>query len=91
MNISFKPSFIKDFEKLPFTTRREVRSLCVEIFPKIRTLRDLRGYDTKPIKGFKENYQVRLEDYQIGFKIAKNNTIEFMGAKHRKDIYKHFP
>jgi mRNA interferase RelE/StbE len=90
MEIFFKPSFIKDFKKLPKETKLEVKKLCLEIFPRIKDLRDLSNLNIKPIKGFRNFYRIKLKDYRIGFK-KENNKIIFIRVKHRKDIYRYFP
>lgn len=90
MKVYFKPSFIKDFKKLPSDIRREVRFICVEVFPKQRSIHDSLRYMIKPIKGFKNYFRIKLGDYRIGFKTT-DGGVEFMRVKHRKDIYKHFP
>ena len=91
MNVFFKPTFIKDFKKLPSDIQREVHSLCTEAFPKLRSIRDLKNYNLKPIKGFPGYYRIRLGDYRICFKLSGESKIECMRVKNRKDIYKHFP
>lgn len=90
MNVSFKPSFIKDYQNLPVDVRKEVKRICLIIFPKLRNLFDFREYKIKPIKGFKGYYRIKLGDFRLGFK-KENNSVIFMRAKHRKDIYKCFP
>jgi len=69
----------------------EVRYICVDVFPKLKTLQNFQEYRIKFIKGFKNYYRIRIGDYRIGFKKAEGENIEFMRVKHRKDIYKHFP
>lgn len=91
MRVYFKTSFLKDFKKLPSDTKREVRFICVAIFPKLHSgIHDLKSYDVKSIKGFKDYFRIRLGDYRVGFKM-KDKSVEFMRVKHRKDIYKNFP
>ena len=90
MEVSFKPSFIKDFEKLPRDVRAEVRSMCLELFPKIYTLAEMHPYRVKPLHEFKQYYRIKLGNYRIGFK-KENHSVIFMRVLDRKDIYKHFP
>lgn len=91
MKIFFKPSFIKDFKKLPSAIRGEVYFICTKIFPNLSDLRNFQKHQLKPIKGFRGYYRIRFGDYRIGFKKRKGGGIEFMRVKHRKDIYRHFP
>ncbi|MBU4369479.1 type II toxin-antitoxin system mRNA interferase toxin, RelE/StbE family [Patescibacteria group bacterium] len=90
MEIFFKPSFIKDFKKLPEEIKNEIRRVCLIIFPSIKDLREFKEFEIKPIKGFKNFYRIKLKEYRIGFK-KENSQIIFMRAKHRKDIYRYFP
>lgn len=90
MKVFFKASFIKDFKKLPFAVRREVRFICTDIFSKLLNMRDYLG-DIRPLHGHPDYYRIRVGDYRIGFKKAKDGGIEFMRVRHRKDIYRHFP
>jgi len=68
MEILFKPTFIKDFKKLPKEIKLEVKKICIDIAPNIKDLRDLKNLDIKQIKGFKDFYR-------IGFKKEKNKLI----------------
>jgi len=45
----------------------------MEIFfkPSAKSLKDVKEFDIKPIKGFKNFYRMRLGDYRIGFKKIK--------------------
>ena len=91
MRVYFKPSFIKDFKKLPYEIQREVRSICAESFPKISHIRNFLTYEISPIKGFKDFFRIKVGEHRIGFKTTNGSRIEFMRVKHSKDIYKYFP
>lgn len=90
MDIFFKPSFIKDFKKLPSDTKAEVRKICMEDSLVIKDLVEFKYVDISSIKGFKDYYRIRVGNYRIGFKKERHSII-FMRVKHRKDIYKVFP
>ncbi|MEK7146719.1 MAG: type II toxin-antitoxin system RelE/ParE family toxin [Patescibacteria group bacterium] len=90
MKIFFKPSFIKDLEKIPLQIRSEIKIICFQIFPAANNLKTLKGYSIKPLSGFKHYYRLRFGEYRIGFK-NENNEVIFMRVKNRKDIYKYFP
>lgn len=90
MEVFFKSSFIKDFKKLPLKTKKEVKNICYEIFPSLKSLKDVKNYRIKPIQGFKNYYRIKLGNYRVGFKKESENII-FMRVLHRKDIYKNFP
>jgi len=90
MDIFFKPSFIKDFKKLPKGTKADVRKICSEDFLIAKNLTEIRQIDIKLIRGFKNYFRIRIGDYRIGFK-KEDQSVVFMRVKHRKDIYKIFP
>ena len=90
MRVFIKPTFFKDYEDLPKDIRAEVRQICFKIFPDINSLKDLTGFQIKPIKSYKGYYRIKLGNYRIGLK-KENGSVVFMRVKHRKDIYKLFP
>ncbi|HEC30395.1 MAG TPA: type II toxin-antitoxin system RelE/ParE family toxin [Candidatus Yonathbacteria bacterium] len=87
MKTFFKPSFVKDFKKLPPQIKQKVEVICFWDFFSLLNKKEL---DVKALKGFKGYYRVRLGDYRIGFK-KESDCVVFMRVKHRKDIYKLFP
>jgi len=44
----------------------------------------------KKMKGFLNEYRIKVGDYRIGIRI-ENDTVKFLRFLHRKDIYKYFP
>ena len=90
MDIFFKPSFVKDFKKLPKGTKADVRKICTEDFLIAKNMTEIRQIDIKLIRGFKNYFRIRIGDYRIGFK-KEDQSVVFMRVKHRKDIYKNFP
>lgn len=90
MQVSFKPSFIRDFKELPAEVKKEVYVICVDDFPTLRDLRSFDLYPIKPMSGFRGYYRIKLGDYRIGFKKDKE-MIEFMRVRNRKDMYRYFP
>ena len=91
MKVFFKPSFNKDYNKLPSEIQKEVYSICAETFPKLKSLQDFKNLSIKQMTGFQHYYRITIGDYRIGFKKVDSEQIEFMRVKHRKDIYKYFP
>ncbi|PIU14604.1 hypothetical protein COT20_02620 [bacterium (Candidatus Gribaldobacteria) CG08_land_8_20_14_0_20_39_15] len=90
MKVFFKNSFIKDFQKLSFDVKKEVRRICLDIFPRIKGLIEFQDYSIKEMQGFKSYYRIRVGHYRIGFK-KNGEEIIFMRVLARKDIYKFFP
>lgn len=63
MEVLFKKTFIKDFEKLPSGEKEKVREVCFYIFPEIKNLTKFTKYPIRKIKGFKNYYS----DFYEGF------------------------
>lgn len=68
MKIFFKPSFTRDFKKLPPNIKEEIWNICFEIFPNLKNLRDIREYEIKPMKSFRNYYRMKIREYRLGFK-----------------------
>lgn len=90
MEIFFKPTFVKEIEVLPVSTKRKVKKLCFEIFPDAKNIFLIEQLGIKQLRGFHGYYRIKIGEYRVGFMIEKN-TVVFMRAMHRKDIYKFFP
>jgi mRNA-degrading endonuclease RelE of RelBE toxin-antitoxin system len=90
MEILFKPAFLKDFKKMPPEIRKQVRYICVELFPSSQDILELVSLDIKPLRGFKTYYRIRIGNYRIGFK-KENHSVIFMRVLDRRDIYRYFP
>lgn len=90
MEVLFKKSFIRDFEKLPEDIKARVRDICMDVFPELRELSHFESASLKKLKGFRSYYRIRVGSYRIGFKKEENRVV-FMRVLHRKDIYRRFP
>jgi len=44
----------------------------------------------KKLKGAKNSFRIKLDNYRIGLKI-ENDVVIFAAFDHRSDIYKYFP
>ncbi|MCP5105119.1 MAG: type II toxin-antitoxin system RelE/ParE family toxin [bacterium] len=89
MEVEYKPSFIKDFNKIKNRKdQKDIYAICfeeileVKRFPEIRNLKKIKGYD--------HYYRIRKGDYRIGFKYDGKRVV-FMRVLKRSDIYKSFP
>ena len=90
MEVLFKKTFIKDFEKLPSNTKEKVKEVCFFIFPEIEDLVKFKKYPVRKIKAFENYYRIKIGNFRIGFKKSGQQVI-FMRVLQRKDIYRHFP
>jgi mRNA interferase RelE/StbE len=90
MKILFTNSFKKDLEKL----RDKQAGISIEkAINNINAAKDKREIlNIKIITGFKYYYRIKIGDFRLGIKIDdKENSVELIRVKHRKDIYKVFP
>jgi len=71
MRVFFKPSFIRDFNKLPTDIKDVVRKICVETSPNLGDFRNFRKHRVKLLKGFKNYYRIKIGEYRIGLKKKK--------------------
>ncbi len=88
MEFEFKPSYFKDFNKLPKEIKKKIRNFILKKIIKIETI--IGFPNTKKMRGDKNFYRIRIGDYRIGFQYIDNKII-FHRILHRKDIYKYFP
>jgi mRNA-degrading endonuclease RelE of RelBE toxin-antitoxin system len=58
MEIFFKPTFIKDFKKLPREIKSKIKKLCFEVFSSAKNLKDIKEFNIRPIRGFKNFYRI---------------------------------
>ena len=88
MKVFYEASFEKDLKKIDdqkmFDKIRELINL-VKISNSISDMKNI-----KKLHGAKNYYRIRIGDYRIGFESIED-TIVFVRALHRKDIYKYFP
>lgn len=88
MKAIFKEPFLKFIKK---TRDSELKKLIENSIIQVETSEDIRNISgLKKLKGHKEYYRIKLNEYRIGLKIIKD-TVYFVDIAHRKDIYKRFP
>jgi len=64
--------------------------ICEKILEKIINLKDNpRPHDCLKLKGFDDEYRIRIGDYRVRYEIIENESLVLLlHCKHRKDIYK---
>jgi len=89
MEIKYKPSFLKDFNKIKQKEQKEkIFKICFEQIRNIKRILDIKN--CKKIKGYENYYRIRIGEYRIGFGY-KSNKIVFMRVLKRNEIYRYFP
>jgi mRNA interferase RelE/StbE len=88
VEVLFKKSFEKDLGSLrdkPLLERIRVVIEEVENATEPGEINNL-----KKLKSEVSYYRIRVGDYRLGISIDRN-TVTFVRALHRKDIYRYFP
>jgi mRNA interferase RelE/StbE len=88
VKIAFRDSFAKDLKNIKDkTVLKRIKELieAVELSEALSPMPNL-----KKLKGHEHYYRLRVGDYRIGIAL-KSETLIFVRALNRKDIYKYFP
>ena len=79
---------------IPKPVQKQLKDLPTEtyqrIIEKIEKLSDQpRSLDTKKLKGFENEYRIRIGDYRVRYEINdKTLTILLLSCRHRRDAYR---
>ena len=88
MKTAFRDSFAKDLKNIrDKAALRKIKELieAVGLSDSLSPIPNL-----KKLKGHEHYYRLRAGDYRIGIAL-KSDTVIFVRALNRKDIYKYFP
>ncbi|MDQ6756368.1 MAG: type II toxin-antitoxin system RelE/ParE family toxin [Bacteroidota bacterium] len=70
------------------------KSLQIKLANTIEHLQRVKSFHeishTKKLKGYKNAYRIKLNEYRIGF-LVEENVIKLSRVMHRKEIYRYFP
>jgi len=89
MEVKYKPSFVKDFNKIKSKKEQEeIYKICFKDILEVKSISEIRNL--KKIKGYDHYYRIRKGNYRIGFKYDGEEVV-FMRVLRRSDIYKYFP
>jgi mRNA-degrading endonuclease RelE of RelBE toxin-antitoxin system len=87
MKIDATREFEKDVKRLP----KMVQQKLAEVMLKLQKVHDLDGISNVKKLSVKSYYRIRIIDYRIGFKLVNTDTLLFLTAKHRSEVYDFFP
>ena len=89
MTVEFDASFLKSLDKI--TDRRILNRIALNI-EKAEAAASLQEIpNIRKSSGFKAYYRIKIGDYRLGFEMKNENTLRFLLAAHRKEIYRKFP
>lgn len=88
MIIKVDKSFVKDINRIKDKRLRNHIADCIDQIQKADSLTKI--VSLKKITGETHYYRIRLGDYRLGIKVSGNSVI-FIRALHRKEIYRYFP
>jgi len=88
MIVKIDKSFVKDVARIKDKHLRKRIADCID---EVRNSDSLTQTGSlKKILGESEYYRIRIGDFRLGIKVSGNSVI-FIRALHRKDIYRFFP
>lgn len=88
MKILFEAAFAKDLKRLKDKQTRRRISQIIDAAKSAETLTDLPNL--KKIQGHTTFYRIRIGGFRLGLEVV-DDTLIFVRALHRKDIYRRFP
>lgn len=90
MIIEFDSKFYKSLKKSNLTNelKAKVNNIILD-FEQAKNISEIN--QIVKIKGFKNFFRIRINDYRIGFKLIEDNRVKIILIAHRKEIYKIFP
>jgi len=88
MKILFEKSFEKEIDKL---RSEELQKKIIDVINQVEIAKSvIEIKNMKKMKGYKNFYRIKINDYRIGVEL-ENNTVIFAAFGHRKEIYRKFP
>ncbi len=89
MKTAYKKSFAKDLKRL--SKNQKLLDLIKEIILEVETADMITDIDNlKKLRAEGKYYRIRSGDYRIGL-IIEDETVTFVRALHRSEIYRYFP
>jgi mRNA interferase RelE/StbE len=89
MEIFFDEAFEKSIKKL---SDRKVKDRIITLIARVGEIKDLTEIaNLKKLQGYKNFYRIRIGDYRIGIEFLEDNSVLFIIAAHRREIYRYFP
>jgi len=88
MNILITRKFAKDAEKELNEDQKQKLAQILITITQSQTISEIP--ECRKLKGFKNAYRIRMNDYRIGF-LWEDDTVKLSRILNRKDVYKYFP
>lgn len=89
MNTAYKKSFSKDLKR--HAKNQKLLDLIKEIILEVEAANKITDIDNlKKLRAEGKYYRIRSGDYRIGL-IIDGETVTFIRALHRSEIYRYFP
>jgi mRNA interferase RelE/StbE len=79
---------LKDLAQIPTKVRKQIEKFVFEEAPKFQSFHD--SPKIERLTGYPSYYKIRFGVYRVGLKI-ENESLIFIRALHRKEIYRYFP
>jgi|694.fasta_scaffold66819_6 mRNA interferase RelE/StbE len=79
---------------IPKPVQKQLKNLPTETYQRIiekigQLSSQPRSLDTKKLKGFENEYRIRIGDYRVRYEIKdKTLTVLLLSCRHRRDAYR---
>ena len=88
MIVKIDKSLQKDIKKV---NNQSIKNKLAKIIESIQNAKSIKEIpQLKKLKGSKEFYRIRINNYRLGIRI-QNEELILVRLLHRKDIYRYFP
>ena len=88
MKTYYQKRFLKDLARIPAKVRKQIEKYVFEEAPKFQSIHD--SPKIERLMGYPSYYKIRFGVYRVGLKI-ENESLIFIRALHRREIYRYFP
>ena len=88
MKTYYQKRFLKDLAQIPAKVRKQIEEFVFEDVPQFQSINE--SLKLERMIGYPSHYKIRFGVYRVGLK-KENNSLKFIRALHRKEIYRYFP
>jgi len=88
LKVYYQKRFLKDLARIPSKTRNQIEKFVFEEAPSFDSISDYHKIES--MRGYPTYYKIRFGLYRVGLQ-KDNDSLIFIRALHRKEIYRYFP
>lgn len=88
MKTYYQKRFLKDLASIPSKPRHQIETFVFEEVLRFQSINE--SEKIQRMIGYPTYYKIRFGVYRVGLK-KENDSLIFIRALHRKEIYRYFP